>query len=497
MVLVNRQVGKNAFFLYIRMIFLLIISLYTSRIIIEKLGAEDYGLYNLIGGVISLFTILRGAFSSATQRFLNVAIGQERVNEIKCIFNISSFIYLLVGILFILLIETVGLWFLYNKLVIPIDKIDIAFWVFQISATSVFFSILTVPYDSIVIAYQKMNFYALVSIIDAIFRLAILYLIFFSPIDALITYAFLLLVENFIIRIIYLIYSRREFEECKYSWCFNSTQIKEISVFAGWNVLGIFTFSIVNQGINILLNMFGGVILNASQGIASQVNNGVMNFLGNVNLAFKPYLIELYAQNKKDMFYTQILFSSKCNVLMFLFLALPIYIFINQILAFWLTDIPNYTVEFVQALLFYSLMRSFHNPIEIIYISSGKLKTYQLIESVILFLALPLIYVFLKLAFPYYIAFVIMGVIEAVNLMSIAGYAYYTHQFPLKIWSLKILIPTLVLFLCSIGIDSMLHCIVYKILLVIITYILLITVLTSHNEREELKKVLYSKIKRK
>ena len=174
---VDKKIGKNAFSLYIRMIVMLIISLYTSRIILEKLGAEDYGIYNLIGGVVALFTLLRGAFSNATQRFLNIAIGKNLVTEIKDVFNISSFIYFVIGLIFVLLIESVGVWFFFNKLMIPINRVNAAFIVFQISAFSIFLSILTVPYDAIVIAYQKMSFYALISIAESVFRLIVLYLI--------------------------------------------------------------------------------------------------------------------------------------------------------------------------------------------------------------------------------------------------------------------------------------------------------------------------------
>lgn len=476
---------------------MLIISLYTSRVILEKLGAENYGIYNLIGGVVALFTILRGAFSNATQRFLNIAIGKNLVTEIKDVFNISSSIYLVVGFIFILLIESVGVWFFFNKLIIPADRVNVAFIVFQISALSIFFSILTVPYDAIVIAYQKMRFYALISIVESVFRLAILYLIFLFPFDKLIAYALLLLLGNITIRITYILYSRQVVTECRYSFHFKRSLIKEISSFAGWNFLGTFTFSLVNQGVNVLLNIFGGVLLNAAQGIANQVNNAILNLLNNIILAFNPHLIELHAQGKIKEFFTKILFAAKCNIIMFLLLALPIYLFINQILYLWLKDVPEYTVVFVKSLLFYSLVRAFHNPIGIIFISSGKLRIYQQIESIILFLTLPLSYILLSFKFPFYVVFVVMGGVEMINLIAITLYAHYTHQFPIKKWSKTIFFPTLFLFVSIAILDNFSYAIGCKLMLLFIAYGLLINLFVSKDERIEIKKILYSKIRKK
>ena len=494
---VDKKIGKNAFSLYIRMIVMLIISLYTSRIILEKLGAEDYGIYNLIGGVVALFTLLRGAFSNATQRFLNIAIGKNLVTEIKDVFNISSFIYFVIGLIFVLLIESVGVWFFFNKLMIPINRVNAAFIVFQISAFSIFLSILTVPYDAIVIAYQKMSFYALISIAESVFRLIVLYLIFLFPVDKLITYAFLLLLGNIIIRITYILYSRRVVAECRYSFHFERSLIKEISTFAGWNFLGTFTFSIVNQGINLVLNIFGGVLLNAAQGIANQVNNAIMNLLNNIILAFNPHLIELHAQGKIKEFYDKILFATKCNILMFLLLVLPIYLFIHQILHLWLKEVPEYSSVFVRSLLFYSLMRAFHNPVGIIFISSGKLKMYQLIESIILFFTLPLSYILLSFKFPFYTVFIVMGGVEMLNLAVITLYAHYTHHFPIKKWSKTIFFPTIFLFVSIIIIDNFLHLIYYKIVLLFVAYTILINLFVSKHERVELKKILCSKMNKR
>ncbi|MFA8434226.1 MAG: lipopolysaccharide biosynthesis protein [Marinifilaceae bacterium] len=441
----NFRVAKNSLFLYLRMILLMAISLYTSRILLDKLGVEDFGIYDVVGGVVALFLTLKGVFASATQRFLNYAIGKNSRESLNEIFNMSIIVHIGISVLFLILSESIGLWFLTNKLVISPERLDAALIVFHLSVLSTVVIIMTVPFDAIIIANQRMKFFAYSSILNGILRLIVILTFTYIGADNLITYAVLLLLVSLIIRLVNVIYCRRNFDEYKYRFVWNNELLKEMSLFAGWNILGTFTFTITTQGINFVLNMFGGVILNAARGISYQVNSAVSQLISNVVLAVQPHAVQLYAKNEKDEYYKVLFFSSKVIILVYLIIFFPLYLFIQEILQLWLVSIPDHAIEFVRSMLLYLLIRSLHNPIDIFFKTIGKLKYYQLIEFFIISSSLPLGYIGLTFALPSYSVFLIMAGVELINFISICALAKRKYDFNTNKWIYGLLVPMLII----------------------------------------------------
>ncbi|WP_418696922.1 MATE family efflux transporter [Bacteroides sp.] len=392
----NKRIAKNSAYLYVRMILSLLISLYTSRVVLELLGASDFGIYNVVGGVVTMFSFLNSSMSVASSRFVTFAIGEGNVKQIKDIFNQIRIIHYVIAILILLLIESAGLYFLYNKLVIPDDRMYAAFWVLQLSAFSCCLSIISTPYSAIIIAYEKMASFAYISIFEVTMKLLIAYLLFLSPFDRLIFYALLVVSVQGIVRLIYILYCNRSFPEIKGRFCFKRDLFNEIFKFAGWNILGNLALMTIDQGINILLNIFFGPIVNAARGIANQVNNAINGFASNIRMAINPQITKSYS--KKDMDYMRhlvTLSSTYAFYLLFIFIV-PIWTFSDIILRIWLVDVPEYTITFLRFTLLYTLVNSFANPIIISVHATGRIRKFQIIEGIIMLLTLPMAYLFVK-----------------------------------------------------------------------------------------------------
>lgn len=411
----NKTIITNTLFLYIRMILLMFISFYSSRVLLQKLGVEDFGIYNVVGGVVASFSSLRGVFASSTQRFFNIALGANDSSKLHKIFNISLFIHIFICAVFLLLAETIGLWFLQNEINIPQERLKAALIVYHFSIATSLITIMNVPFNALIIAYERMKFYSYISLLEGIMKLLILYLLIISNWDKLILYACLLFCISIIISIIYICYCRLKIGHYKIKICRDKSLLKEMSIFSGWNFFGNVAYTLVNEGINFLLNIFGGVILNAARGVAYQVRNAIMQFQSNLLVAIQPQAIQSYASNDTNRFFEIIFVSSKYLYYLFLCLALPTYIWIEDILKFWLGIVPDYSIAFIRCILFYLLIRSFHGPLDIYFKAVGRLKAYQMTELITLSTPILLSYLLLKLNFPYYCAFLSMGLMEVVN----------------------------------------------------------------------------------
>lgn len=440
------------------MLFIMGISFYTSRILLQELGVKDFGIYGIVGGVVALFSSLRGLFSSATQRFLNIELGVGNKKALNEIFNLSIIINIGIAFVFFVVLEVVGMWILQNKLTIPDGRIGAAIWVFHFSVITSVISIITIPFDALIIAHQKMNFYAYNSIFDALIKLAIIFFINFINYDKLILYGFLMLLSTILNSLINQWYCRLKFEECKYRFCWNTARLKELSAFAGWNFAGITAYSLVNEGINICLNMYGGVVLNASRTITYQIRGSIMNFISNINTAVRPHSIELFAQESYERFYRLLFLSSKIIVCIYILLAIPIFVYIREILQLWLGVVPLYSVEFIRMTLIFMLFRSFHSPLDLLFAAVGKLKVYQITEMIILFMPLPCSYISLKLGFPPYLVFFYMAFFELVNLIGILFVAKKVTNLELNLYIYSVVLPIL---------KSILSCILFVFAIII------------------------------
>lgn len=424
-------IAKNTFFLYIRTIIIILIAIYTSRVLLYKLGIENFGLYNLVGGVIGLFGSLKGVFAQSVQRFLNYEKGCGNKEKVNAVFNISLVIHLCLGIIFSLLVLCFGIYYIPRFVVLPDEMLQTAMFVFYCSIATAFISILTIPYDSVVIANERFDFYAIISIVDVLARLSIIFLIPFFEYNSLCTYAILIVIVTFIIRLIYIIYSL-SFEECKIKKIWDNDIFKELSVFSGWNFLGNTAYSLTNEGINFVINSFGGVTANAARGLAYQIKNAVLQLSGNIVISSRPYVSEAVANHDVDTIFGYIIKVSRITFLLVALTALPIIVYSEQILNVWLIEVPENAVVFVQLVMIHLVIRTPQSAIDLLFSSYAKMKWYQIVQSISLFLSLPLSYIFLKIGLPLYWAFISMCIIEFITLIAIIICARKVFGFSIK-----------------------------------------------------------------
>lgn len=373
----NKRVAKNTVYMYIRMAFSMLVGLYTSRVVLQVLGVDDFGLYNVIGGIIALFTVLNAALINTTSRFITVSLAKGDAQDTRQIFNMAFLLHFFVGILIVILGETVGLWYLHNKLVIPEGRELAAEWLYQFTIISAFITTLNVPYNATIIAHEKINVYAIVQIIDILLRLIIVLLLKVVPYDKLIFYALLVLLVTILDFIINYVYSRYHFKEIKFLFYWSWSTFKEILKFIGWALVGNFSSMFYTQGINLMLNAFCGPAVNAARGIAVQVEGVVKQFANNVQTAINPQILKSYAKNEMDRMYYLIIASSRlCFYLLFL-ISLPILIETDFLLTIWLGNVPDHTVNFVRIILLTVLFDAFINPMFTANLASGKLAIYH------------------------------------------------------------------------------------------------------------------------
>ena len=388
----NRRIAVNTLLLYLRMFITLGIGLYTSRIVLKVLGFEDYGLNNVVGGIIAMFAFINNAMINSTSRFLTYAIGEKDDKSVNDVFCASIYIHFLIAILLIVLGETIGLWFLDNKIVIPEGRSFAARWLYQLSILSVVVQVVSVPYNAAIIAYEKMSAFAYLSILDAVLKLIIVLLLQFTSYDKLIVYATLLCVISIIDRIIYGFYCKKNFDTCQFHLKWNHKLLKKMLVFAGWSTFGNFSFLFYTQGLNIILNLFGGTIVNAARGIAVQVEGVLRQFFINVQTAINPQIIKSYAQHDLDRTKMLMFVSSKYCAFLFFFIAMPIMVEAPYILKLWLENYPEHTVNFVRLTLLISMFDILVNPLFIVNMASGKIRDYQLGFCSVTFLFMPIVY---------------------------------------------------------------------------------------------------------
>lgn len=410
----NKRIVKNTMYLYMRMFVILIVSLYTSRVILHVLGVSDYGIYNIIAGVVVLFSFINGALTSATQRYLNFYIGKRDEKKTHDVFCMSMNIYIVLSIVFLILAETVGLWFVNTQINIPEDRMVAANWVYQFTVFSFMLNLTRIPYNATLIAYEKMDFYAYLSLFDVILKLIIVYLLYISPGDKLIVYGFLFMLTDLIDNVIYRIYCKRKFITATYKYVWKKDMFRSLLSFSGWSLLGNAASVFVQQGLNILVNIFYGVTLNAALGIANQVAGKVTQFFSNFQTAFNPQIVKYYAEGKRTDFFNLIYRSSRLSYYLMLIVAFPLILKIDVILSLWLVDVPKYTGIFCQLILVYYLIEALTGPLWMSVQATGNIKLYQILVSTANFLNLPLIYVSLKLNFPVWTVWGIRIIIDLI-----------------------------------------------------------------------------------
>jgi len=395
----NQRIAKNTLMLYFRMFLMMGVSLYTSRIILNTLGVEDFGIYNVVGGVVTMFSFLNSAMASATQRFLSFEIGKKNYAQLKRVFSMSINIHVIIALVIFILAETIGLWFLNAKLNIPAERMVAANWVYQFSILSFIIKVISVPYNAIIIARERMNIYAYVSILEVVLKLVIVFMLQWFGYDKLKFYAVLIFLVSLIIRLIFGFYCSRNFKESKYFFFWDKSLYKILMSYAGWNLWGTLASVMFTQGINILLNIFFGPAINAARGIAYRIRGAVNDFVSNFQIAMEPQIIKSFARGDKTYMHQLIFKGAKYSFFLLFILSLPIILETQIILKIWLKMVPDYTVIFTRLVLINVLIDCMSGPLITAAQASGKIKVYQSVVGGLLILILPISYIFLKLGY--------------------------------------------------------------------------------------------------
>lgn len=392
----SRRIAKNTLMLYGRMLFTMAVGLYTSRVVLNTLGVTDYGIYNVVGGLVAMFSILSGSLSAAISRFVTYELGTGNSENLKKIFSSAMTIQITLAALIFLLAEAVGVWFLNVKMNIPGTRMVAANWVFQFSILTFAINLISVPYNASIIAHERMSAFAYISILEAVGKLTIAFLIVFSSMDKLIFYAMLMCAVALVVRFAYRAYCKKHFEECIYQFIFDRDLLKRMFKFAGWNFIGATSAVLRDQGGNLIINLFCGPAVNAARGIAFQVYGVISSFASNFMTALNPQITKSYAAGDRDYMMTLIFQGARLSFYMLLLLSLPVLFNTHYILELWLDTVPEHAVLFVQLVLVFAMSESISNPLITAMLATGKIRNYQLVVGGLQMLNFPVSYMLLR-----------------------------------------------------------------------------------------------------
>lgn len=406
----TRRIAKNTAMLYIRMLLTMLVSLYTSRVVLNVLGVEDYGIYNVVGGIVVMFSFLNGAMSQSTQRFLAYEIGRNDFQRLRKVFSLSLTIHMGIALLVWGLAETVGLWFLNTQMTIPEGRMEAARWVYQFSVFSFMVSVLQAPYHAAIIARERMHVYAYVSIAEAVLKLAVVFVLQWVAFDKLKLYGVLVFAVTVIVALFYRLYCKRSFQECRFYFVWDRRLYRTLTGFAGWSMFGTVAWMGKSQGLNMILNVFWGPLLNAAYGIGNQVNAAINSFVQNFTMALNPQIVKSYATGEKHYMEELVFRGAKFSYCLLLVFAFPLLMETEFVLGVWLREVPEYAVVFTRLMIVNSLLESFTYVMGTSIQATGRIKWYQLVVGCTILLNLPLAWLLLKSGFaPSIILFVCVG----------------------------------------------------------------------------------------
>jgi len=395
----NKRIAKNTLLLYIRMLLILFVSLYTSRIILNILGIEDFGIYNVIGGVVILFSFINNTLIITIQRFLNFELGKNNFQEAKRVFSMSVSVHIFISIIILIFAETIGLWFINTQLNFPSERMHAVNWVYQLSIITLIIQLLRIPYYATIVAYEKMSFFTYISIFETSVKLLSVLLLTFFVGDKLVLYSIFILFFTIAISYIYKIYCNKKTEISSYNFFFDRVLFRKISSFSSWSLFGSLANVSAQQGLNFMINIFYGVVVNASMGIANQISANVYNFVANFQTAFNPQLVKRYASGNKASFMQLLFQSSKFSYYLLFAISFPAVLYMDFIIKLWLGQIPEYVVSFSRLILVFLLIEAISAPLWMAVQAHGKIMTYQFIISFTIIMAIPFSYIALKLGY--------------------------------------------------------------------------------------------------
>lgn len=440
----NRRIARNTLFLYIRMAFMMGVTLYTSRVILNALGVADYGIYNVVGGFVSMFAVVSGSLSNAISRFITYELGKGDLQRLRIVFSTGVNIQLGMSVLVILIAEGVGIWFLNTHMNIPESRMAAANWVFQCAVLTFVINLLSVPYNAAIIAHEKMSAFAYIAIFEVALKLVIVFLLLVSPFDRLETYAMLLVLVGVIIRLIYGIYCKRNFEECTYHFLLDTTALKEMTGFAGWNFLGNCAWLLNTQGVNILMNLYFSVAVNAARGVAMQVDTALRQFVNNFTTAINPQITKSYAQGDLDYMHNLMCKSAKFSAFLMLFFAVPIILESQTILTIWLKTVPDYSAVFVNWVTISMFMEpALSNSYVTAMLATGRIKKYQIVITTVGCLVFPLSWIAFELGFKPQSSYLLFFLVYAMLLLVRLYLLREMIHIPIKMFFDKVVIKLL------------------------------------------------------
>lgn len=447
-----KRIAKNTVMLYFRMLLIMVISLYTVRILLSALGQQDYGLYNVIGGIVVMFSFLTHVLSSASQRFFAFDIGKGNYKELSKTYSAVLLLYGAVAVLIILLAESLGLWFLHNKMTIPQERMYAADWVYQFSIMAFCWKVFTSPHQAIIIAHEDMNIYAYVGILEILLQLALVFMLLHVSQDRLIVYAVLMFLIIFFVNSIYILYARFKYKQIRFTLLWDKDLIKRVVSYSGWTLFGALGSLVRSHGINIILNVYFAPVINAARGIAHNVNSAVGSFSGNFYTAVKPQIVKCYAQGDYDSCYKLVFRSTRFSFCLLLVLALPVFCYTPEILTLWLNDYPDYTVIFTRLILVVALIDSLANPLITFNQATGNIKLFQIAVSLINISNLPIAIAVFEIGAGPVAVFWVSIVISIVGIIARLIIINRQHHFPLLSYFKHVLIQIILVITCSVAV---------------------------------------------
>lgn len=409
----NKRIAKNTFLLYIRMIITTLVSLYTARILLQLLGVEDFGIYNVVGGVVTFVSFINGTMTSATQRFLSFDLGKKDIEQFHHTYSMIINVFVILCLIIFVALELVGPWFVANKLVIPADRMVAAQYTFQLSLLSFLFSTLTIPFQSSIIAYERMNIYAYLTFADVTSKLLICYSLYILTFDKLIVFAFLTMLTTLVVMLFHYIYCKRNLPGCRYKFNWDKSLFRKLTTYSGWNLFGSVSGVLCSQGQTIILNLFFGPLVNAAKGISDRVNGIIMSFSTNFYMAVSPQIVKSYAGGDIDYMRKLVVNSSRYSFYLMILVCLPLIFNMESILKLWLGDdqVSFTMVRFVQWQLVCTMVMILEYPITMAVRATGNIKKYQICVGIQTLLFLPLCYIAFKCGIPSYYSMIILTIL--------------------------------------------------------------------------------------
>lgn len=453
----NKRIVKNTIFLYIRTFVSMIISLYTSRKILEALGVSDFGIYNVVGGVITMLTFMNSSMSVATQRFLTVELGRKDKGNYNRIFNMAVLIHLGLAALVLIAAETVGLWFVNTYLNIPAGRMSAANWVYQASVLSIILSILQTPYHASIVSHEHMHIYAYVGLGESFGKLFLVLLLVVYPYDRLIFWGFIMFFFQFLIAIIYRVYCIRQFSECKLHLKWDSSIFNSMLKFTGWNMFGTVAWLLKDQGVNVLINIFGGPVANAARGVSGQISGAVQGLASGFQSAVNPQLTKRYAANDSEATCRLLCESSKISYFLLFIIVLPVIMETDFILELWLVEVPTFAPLFTQIILIEALLNTLGRPMVTSLMATGNIKWYEIIVGTSLLFIIPVAYLFLKVDFPIETALIVSALFILLGDVLRIIFCKRLLGLSLRMYYLKVVLPIFIVTTLSLILPLLIH----------------------------------------